>query len=66
MYRGVITVFCDNQISVHLAKNNVYHERSKHIDVILHFVREIVLASEVKLEKVPTEDNPSDILTKTL
>ena len=35
-------MFCDSQSAIHLAKNQVYHARAKHIDVRYHFVREII------------------------
>ena len=59
-----ITIHCDNQSALHLMKNPMYHERSKHIDIKLHFIRDVVGANEVCVKKVGTEDNPSDMLTK--
>ena len=47
MNRGKVVVYCDNQSAIHLAKNQSFHERSKHIDVRLHFVRDIVVAGEI-------------------
>lgn len=64
--QAVNKVFCDSQSGIHLAKNQVYHERTKHIDVKLHFVREIIAKGEVSLEKISTDDNPADMLTKAL
>ena len=49
-----------------LAKHQVYHEKSKHIDVFLHFIREEIENGEVKVFKVHTSKNPADILTKPL
>ena len=66
MYKGKVIVYCDNQSAIHLAKNQSFHERSKHIDVRLHFMRNIIVAGEIGVGKVPIEDNPSDILTKSL
>ncbi|KAL3634979.1 hypothetical protein CASFOL_022033 [Castilleja foliolosa] len=62
----VITVYCDNQSAIHLTKNPMFHERSKHIDVRLHFIRDIVARNEVCMEKIGTEDNPADVMTKVL
>lgn len=61
-----IVVHCDSQSAIHLSKHQVYHERSKHIDVKLHFVRDIISKGEIKLEKISTEQNPADALTKAL
>ena len=37
-----VHVMCDSQSAIHLAKNQVYHSRTKNIDVRFHFVREII------------------------
>ena len=37
-----LVVFCDKKSVVHLSKHQVFHERSKHIDIKLHFVRDII------------------------
>lgn len=39
----VVIVYCDNNSTIQLSKNQVYHERTKHIDVKLHFVREEIV-----------------------
>ena len=44
----------------------MFHERTKHIDVRLHFVRDIVSQGIVKVEKISTLTNPSDMLTKAI
>ncbi|KAE8700517.1 hypothetical protein F3Y22_tig00110556pilonHSYRG00215 [Hibiscus syriacus] len=62
----VLTVFCDNQSTIHLTRNQVFHERSKHIDVKLHFVRDVVTKGSITVKKIPTEENPADMLTKAL
>src|SRR3954470_8650913 len=61
-----ITVKCDNQSAIHLLKNSAYHERTKHIDVRLHFFRGVIERGEVQVLKVSTEDNAADMITKTL
>lgn len=64
LYSGHITMYCDNQSIIHLAKIHVYHERSRYIEVRHHFVRDVISTGKIILENVPTEDNPLDILTK--
>ena len=59
-------MFCDNQSTIHMAKHKGYHEKTKHIDVKLHFVRDIVANETVRLPKIPTEVNPADGFTKAL
>lgn len=61
-----VKVFCDSQSAICLAKNQVHHGRTKHIDVRYHFVREIVEDGNVLLQKVSTVDNPADMLTKVV
>lgn len=62
----VLPVFCDNQGAIDLTKNNRYHERTKHIDVKHHFIRDIVAAGEVVIHKIHTTENPADMLTKII
>ena len=58
------TIFCDNKGTLALTKSGAeQHQRTKHIDVRYHFVRE---QSEVTFEHVPSCDNVADFLTKSL
>ncbi|GKV08223.1 hypothetical protein SLEP1_g19888 [Rubroshorea leprosula] len=57
-------VFCDNQSAIHLTKNTMYHERTKHIQVRYHFVREVISNGDVLVEKISTDENPADMMTK--
>ncbi|KAE8673094.1 hypothetical protein F3Y22_tig00111812pilonHSYRG00176 [Hibiscus syriacus] len=50
--------------AIHLAKNQVYHSRTKHIDVRCHFVREIFEEGKILLQKITTSENPADMMTK--
>ncbi|MCO5611913.1 hypothetical protein L7F22_066172 [Adiantum nelumboides] len=61
-----VTIYCDNISSIMLAKNPVYHARTKHIEVHYHFIREKVLAGEIDLVYVKTNDQVADIFTKAL
>lgn len=47
-----VTIKCDNQSTLHLVKHQVFHERSKHIDVRLHFVRDMVEKGIISVSKV--------------
>lgn len=57
---------CDSQIAIHLAKNPAHHERSKHINVRHHFVRDLMAKGDLKLVKVSIDEYPADMLNKTL
>ncbi|KAJ9672694.1 hypothetical protein PVL29_026062 [Vitis rotundifolia] len=59
-------LWCDNQSAAHLAANPVFHSRSKHIELDLHFIREKVLRQELQICYVPSTDQLADILTKHL
>ena len=61
-----IKVHCDSQSAIHLAKNQVYHARTKHIDVRYHFVREILEEGGVIIQKIRTTENPADMMTKVV
>lgn len=60
------TLFCDNQSCIALSKNPKFHDRSKHIDLRFHFLREKVNSQLLSLEYTPTSDMWADILTKSL
>eukprot|EP00253_Pinus_taeda_P005058 PITA_05058 len=59
-----IKLFCDSQSAIHLAKNPVYHSKSKHIPIKYHFVRHVITERGVSLEKVHTKENYADMFTK--
>ena len=61
-----IDVWCDSQSALCLAKNNVHHERTKHISRKMHFIRDIIALGDVRVLKIATEKNPADMLTKVL
>ena len=44
----------------------MYHERTKHIDVRLHFIREVIADGLIDIRKICTDVNPADILTKVV
>lgn len=56
----------DNQSAISLSKNPVLHDRSKHIQIRYHFIRDCVEEGSVVVEHVRTGDQLADILTKPL
>ena len=62
----IVRVSCDSSSAIQLSKNPKDHERTKHIDVKMHFIRDEISKGVVNVVKVPTEVNPSDMLTKPL
>lgn len=57
---------CDNQSAIHLAKNSTFHSRTKHIDTRYHWIREVLEEKQIHLDKVHTDDNWSDMMTKVI
>ena len=56
-----VKLHCDSQSAIHLCKYQVYHSRTKHINVWFHFIREILSKRKIILLKVPIADNPTDM-----
>lgn len=67
-----VCIGCDSQSDICLAKNNVFHDRTKHVSVSKHvalkmsFVRDMIEAGEVEVQKVHTSENLADMLTKVI
>jgi hypothetical protein len=59
-------VYCYNVSAVYLSINPVQHQRTKHVEIDLHFVRERVAAGDVRVLSVPTTLQFADIFTKRL
>lgn len=63
---GPVVLCIDNRSAIDLAKNPMFHGRSKHIDARFHFIRECVERGEVVLKHVTSNEQRADILTKAL
>jgi hypothetical protein len=59
-------VYCDNISATYLSANPVQHQRTKHIEIDLHFVRDKVALGEARVLHVPTGLQYADIFTKGL
>lgn len=56
----------DNQSAIRLTKNPVMHQRTKHIDVRHHFIREKIESKEISVVFVPTDTQKADLFTKAM
>ncbi|GJY94604.1 hypothetical protein Tco_0510965 [Tanacetum coccineum] len=61
-----VVVNYDNLVVIHLSRNAVFHETTKHINVRYHFIREIVESREIEVAKIGTKDNVVDAFTKVV
>lgn len=58
------TIYCDSQSAICLTKYSMFHERTKHIDIRHHYIKDVIAQGNIKVIKINTKHNPSDIITK--
>ncbi|GJX98673.1 ribonuclease H-like domain-containing protein [Tanacetum coccineum] len=63
---SVTLVYCDNVSAVYLSCNPVQHQRTKHIETDIYFVRDLVAAGQVRVLHIPSRYQFADIFTKGL
>ncbi|KAH9705555.1 hypothetical protein KPL70_011923 [Citrus sinensis] len=62
----VVDIHCDSSSAIYLSKNPAHHEKTKHINIKLHFIRNVISKGVGKMVKIYTSNNPADMLTKVV
>lgn len=61
-----ITIYCDNQSAIAISENDVLHNRSKHIDIKHHYIRNEIKNEFIQMKYVQSNEQKADIMTKSL
>ena len=59
-------IHCDNQSCMKLSENSVFHDKSKHIEIKYHYIRDMVHKGAVNLQYVVMDEQIANVLTKPL
>jgi hypothetical protein len=59
-------ILCDNQSCINMTENPKFHDKTKHIEIRYHYIRDMVQKGVVKLQYVGTYEQVADVLTKPL
>jgi hypothetical protein len=65
-FQDPIILFEDNKAYLDFSKNSTNHQRTKHISVRYHFIRDLIADRLISLTAIPSEENIADIMTKPL
>ena len=61
-----LRIFCDNKAAINISHNPMHHDRTKHVEVDRHFIKEKIEDGTICMTYVPTSNQTADLLTKGL
>ena len=61
-----LKIYCDNKAAISISHNPVHHDRTKHVEVDRHFIKEKIESDILCISYVPTGHQVADVLTKAL
>lgn len=65
-YTQPICIKCDNNVAIHITTNPVFHERTKHLEIDCHVVREEYQKGLILPQYIPSKSQVADVFTKSL
>jgi len=64
--KGKLSLYCDNKTAISIAHNLVYHDRTKHVEISRHFIKEKITTGVLSLFHVPSEKQLAAMFAKVL